>query len=214
MRGLLILLILFLLAAMFVSRKETPSPVVRSQAVANAGPSAVDKVKKVGGSGQVVLRPTPPPDSWRVHTNVSPITDRRNVYLVVEALTRLHCGLPLPERPRLRVECHENTTRVLVDTNCFWADETGQGRGIFVEYRLDDRKARRAWWQRSNDYSAFGLWYGSQSIPFIRRMLKAGRLTIRATPFHRPTELMVFPVRGLDKHIGQLAKACGWKVKR
>ena len=199
---------------MLVSRKETPSSVVQSQPGAIAGPTSADSAKKAGGSGQMVLRPTPPPASWQGSSDVSPITDRRNEYLMVRGMEKLRCGLPFPTYPELWIQCYENKTRLLIRTNCFWADETGRDRGVFVEYRLDDRRARRKWWQQSNDYSTFGLWSGRTAIPLIRRMLNAWRLTIRAAPYHRSPELMIFPINGLKNHIGKVAKACGWKVRR
>ena len=112
------------------------------------------------------------------------------------------------KRGTLIIRCMENTTSLYTKWGGhFMSDNRNNGR---VDYRVDAKKASRVSMRESTNNKSLGLWSGSQSIPFIKQLLNAKQLYIRATPYSESPVEMAFNVTGLEKAIEPLREACGW----
>jgi len=145
---------------------------------------------------------------WIKKVNISDLTDDKNVYLSLESddLVRARFGSPAPARLLLR--CQENTTAATFGFNDnFMASIQGYGT---VEYRIDSQDMQRVRANESTDNSVLGLWRGSSSIPFIKKLIGHQKLVVRATPYNESAMTVTFDISGLENVIGELRDTCSW----
>lgn len=150
--------------------------------------------------------PIAPPSRWSFSTGRSPIDDSPSVFLSTSAVHPASFRFGRQVTPTLFVRCVENTTAVVVSVG----DEFLGNDTMSVEYRLDSASAATATWRTSTNYSSIGLWSGSVSIPFIRRMQASDRLRLRFTPYGESAITVEFDLHGLNEHLPALRTACHW----
>ena len=92
-------------------------------------------------------------------------------------------------------------------THCHLTDHRDYGE---VDWRIDKQPMRVLHMDESTDHKALGLWVGSQSIPQIKKMFGAEKLTVRFTPYSGSPETVTFPIAGLEEAIKPLRETCHW----
>lgn len=149
-----------------------------------------------------------PKSDWSVRVDTSALDDSKTVVLTLSSKDQFLSQYGQLKRGTLIIRCMENTTSLYtVWGGHFMSDNRNSGR---VDYRVDAKKASRVSMRESTDNKALGLWSGGQSIPFIKKLLGAEQLYIRATPFSESAVEMSFNVTGLERAIEPLRDACGW----
>lgn len=145
---------------------------------------------------------------WRTSMSRSPLDDSPTVVLSRPSRNVISNSYGQAGPGMLVIRCRENTTSAYLTFNGhFMADIQGRGR---VDYRVDQRPAGHRRMTVSTDNESLGAWSGNQSIPWIREMLDADQLYIRATPFNESPVSLTFDIRGLDEAIAPLRDACNW----
>ena len=154
-----------------------------------------------------VQLPSPKSD-WSVRVDTSALDDSKTVVLTLASKDQFLSQYGQFKRGTLIIRCKENTTSLYtIWGGHFMSDNRNGGR---VDYRVDAKKASTVSMKNSTDHQALGLWSGGQSIPFIKKLVGAERLYIRATPFSQSAVEMSFNITGLEKAIEPLREACGW----
>ncbi|TWI29714.1 type VI secretion system-associated protein TagO [Paracoccus sulfuroxidans] len=145
---------------------------------------------------------------WKVEIDKSKLDDTTQVTMALESNEPVRKRFGGSEKGSLLIRCKENTTALyILWAGNFMADLQGRGR---VDYRVDDRAAKRVNMDESTDNMALGLWNGGKSIPFIKDMYGASSLYVRATPFSESPVEMTFNVSGIEEASKPLREACGW----
>ncbi|MCX5569631.1 type VI secretion system-associated protein TagO [Kaistia nematophila] len=172
--------------------------------------SANQKLSVEAGTSKPTIVPPPSKTDtkagvWEIGRQRSEIAGTDDVFLSV-------WGTPYRGRygknvvPVLWVRCHEKKTGVMVVWGSYLGlDETR------VEWRIDEGGRSTGSWRISSDREAVGLWTGASAIPFIRTLLGKNRIAMRVIPYGEDPAETVFPITGLDKQIGEVKSACGWK---
>ena len=145
---------------------------------------------------------------WNFSEDTSKFTDEKSVFLIVESLESVQCGVHDPEPLHLALRCVENTTSMLIGTPCYLS--SSYPGGDRVDLRIDDGKAFQSRMDSSTDNAALGLWSGRRSIPVIKELLGAEKLMVRFTPVSESPKTATFNIGGLDEVITPLREACGW----
>ena len=148
--------------------------------------------------------------AWRVTKEISKIDDSQNVRVSVNAREPHTNRYGKSDYLSVHITCRENKT----DLYIYFAGEFMAGRDdmVLVTYRVDDNKAESTYFKESNDNEALGIWEEiyPHAIPFIRKLLGAQNLLIRATPYSESAVTAEFNITGLHQAIMPLRKACGW----
>lgn len=145
---------------------------------------------------------------WQVSEDVSKFDDSRKVILTLKSEDMARDRIGRSAHSYLLIACRENTTSLwMTFADNFMSTTRGGGS---VTYRLDDQPAREKKFTESNDSSALGLWSGNTSIPFVKSMLSANSLVVRATPFSESAVTVTYDLSGLETAIEPLRAACGW----
>ncbi len=145
---------------------------------------------------------------WIVRTDVSPLTDDKNVFLSLQSENEVPGKYGGRGKGVIWLRCMENTTAVLINfNNHFMSDHAGGGT---VEFRRDDSPLYKSRMNESNDNSSLGLWNGGNAIPFIKGLLGTNQLIVRATPFSESAITLTFDVTGVDNAITELRETCSW----
>ena len=146
--------------------------------------------------------------AWRVQRTKSQLDDSERVVLSLESETPVRGRFGSPGPANMHIRCEENTTSIFFQFNeLFMASIQSYGR---VDYRIDSNPPAHINMRESTSNMALGLWRGNESIPFIRRLLGAGSLYVRATPYNESRVETTFNVSGLDDAIKPLRAACNW----
>ena len=152
--------------------------------------------------------PAPPPSGrWVVGESKSAADDTRTVQLSLEADSAIH-GWPAKERtPALILRCAEKKTEAFVFTGFRPNVESGNLEGATVLIRLDKDPAKSYRTNQSTDGESLFL---PGSTAFIRTLAKHEKMLFRFTPFNSDPQETTFDLRGLEKALAPLKKACGW----
>lgn len=154
------------------------------------------------------VKETLPQSEWFVKVDQSALDDSKTVILTLDSKTQFYDQYGQLKNGTLIIRCMENTTSLyIIWGGHFMSDSRNGGR---VDYRVDDKKASRVNMVESNDNKALGLWNGGKSIPFIKKLLGANQLYVRATPFSESAVQMSFNIAALDKAIEPLRETCKW----
>lgn len=143
---------------------------------------------------------------WEVTRTKSPVDDSPTVFVERQSDDR-HVGRWSHKSGHLSLmlQCREGQTAVGIRfAGNFMA--TGNGHGA-VTTRVDERPAEERGWDVSTDHEWMMLMDGD-AITFIRSLQGAKSLFVRATPYSESMVSGRFTLAGLDKHVGELAKAC------
>lgn len=146
---------------------------------------------------------------WSKSTDVSPMTDEKTVFLVLESDDFIPDRFGRGAGPvTMYLRCKENTTSAFfVFNGNFMSDVQGYGR---IEYRLDEQSMTSVNTDASTSNEVLGLWSGRRSIPFIKRMIGSERMVLRATPFNESAITVTFDTRGLQDALVELRDTCNW----
>jgi type VI secretion system protein VasI len=150
-----------------------------------------------------------PEGLWQSTTTTSKLTDESNVFLSIRSVEPVACGWNRLDYITLTLRCVENTTALVLQTDCHMTSSEYNSYGD-VDYRLDDKPAGVWAMQASTDSRALGLWSGSQSIPAIKEMMGRDELVVRATPYGQSPFTADFDISGLESQLPPLRTACGW----
>lgn len=144
--------------------------------------------------------------SWHIEREQNDLTDLTDIYLSVSANEPMQCGYERV-RPKLYLRCMDNTTAVLLATNCFMADIQGYGK---IRYRVDQQKMRTRRFTESTDNMALGLFNWKRSTPFLRDLMGGDKLIMEFTPFNDSPKQVSFDIYGVENALKPLRQACGW----
>lgn len=148
---------------------------------------------------------------WSIRQGTSQIDDSPSVSLHTRSNERVRDRFGRNAAPAtLTLSCLENTTRLLINMNNNHMASSPYHDWGHVTMRIDSRQAFTRQMQESTDNSVLGLWRGGQSIPVIRDMFGAEKLTVRATPFGQSPITVTFDISGLQEEIQPLRQACNW----
>jgi type VI secretion system protein VasI len=146
--------------------------------------------------------------AWTARVETSKIDDTKNVFVTADSLEASPNPYGQATKSWMMISCRENTTSLYINfAGHFMSDLQGKGT---VTYRIDKNPAARQSFRESNDHSVLGLWNGGTAIPFIKRLLGANSLLVRATPFSDSTVTAEFSLAGLENALKPLREACRW----
>ncbi len=149
-----------------------------------------------------------PVDKWQGGEGKrSAMDDSPTVVFSLEAENEIQ-GWLAKKTPTLIVRCLERKTDVYVVTGMAANPEYGLFQEHTVQIRFDDAKAFKERWGASTDNEAL---FAPSPIRLARQVAKAHTMRFRFTPFNASPAVIVFDVRGFDKHIGLVSKTCSWK---
>lgn len=147
--------------------------------------------------------------NWTVHTQTSKIDDSPTVVLMLTSDDDFP-GKYGNQRTNaeMTIRCMENRTSAFFQFgDHFMADNGDFGH---VTFRIDDKPAFSRSLRESTDHGTLGLWDGGASIPFLKQLMEADQLVVRATPFSESPITTTFTVAGLAAAIKPLRDACKW----
>ena len=140
---------------------------------------------------------------WRVREEHSPIDDRRNVYLTLDAEIPIANSLGQSVTPTLWIRCSENATNVFIDFGVYLGiDET------VLMTRLDAEEAQWTKWNISTNHQAV---FSPEYVATAREFMHHSKLLVQVTPYGENAVMTSFDLRGIDEAIKPLQEACSWK---
>ena len=167
------------------------------------------RVKKTGQTNPDSLN-VPKAHDWDVYKSKSNFTDGVDVSLDVSSEETINCGWNYPGgKIRLILRCLENTTSMILETGCYMTSSEYDDYGD-VDYRLDSEPMHTISMLPSRNNRSLGLWYGTQSIPMIKRMFGKKNMLMRFTAYSQNRSEVTFHIEGLEKQIAPLRKSCHW----
>lgn len=141
--------------------------------------------------------------SWRSSSEISPVDDSTNVFLVLDATGTIKGKFGDSTQPQLHVRCKERKTEIYV----VWGVYLGLGE-TDVLHRLDDTPARTLEWTLSTDNEA--TFFPGNDQAFARELQKHEKLLLRVTPYGESPVTATFMLAGLENAIDPLKSACQW----
>jgi type VI secretion system protein VasI len=147
-------------------------------------------------------------DAWTISREVSKMDDSKTVTLSLGANNAVTGWLDT-KTPELHIRCKEHSTDVWVYTGMSTKPEYGEYDRFTVRLRLDDRAAFSEMWNESTDSKAM---FAPSPISIARRLAKAKRLRLSFTPFNASPATAEFTLAGIEKHLPEVAKTCGWSL--
>ena len=108
-------------------------------------------------------------------------------------------------RPILAVRCLSRQTEVFVALGTSAAIEAGNTNGVTVQ--IDNQPPSAQQWLRTDTYREL---FAPDGLALARQFVGASVLRFTFTPFRSRPVVAEFNVRGFDKHVGTLARPCGW----
>lgn len=140
---------------------------------------------------------------WEVSRGKSKIDDSPTIVLRRESESMF------PEKAVMIIRCKEDTTAIYLIFNDYLGSKAPP-----LTVRVGDDKAETLRWAISSDRKALGLWNGSVSIPFLRRIVDADRVVVRVTPYNDSPRTETFVLDGLREPLAELAETCNWSLER
>lgn len=143
---------------------------------------------------------------WIVTRENDEITDEPNVFIARLAEDSVPGMFGNTWTPTLMLRCLRNTSAVIVRLEDFLVRDT-----VPVSYRFDDAAPKDETWSVATNRKAIGLWSGGKSIPFIKELVSAERLTMRITT-DDGVYTFSFDLSEAHEHVEELATACNWTL--
>lgn len=137
------------------------------------------------------------------------MTDRPNVFMYLESEETVDCGWNRGKKITLWIRCHENSTALILNTDCHMTSSEYTDYGEVI-VRLDDTKATTLSMDSSTNNRSLGLWTGAKSIGPIKKMFGRKRMVVRATPYGENPFTATFQIAGTEEAIKPLRAACDW----
>jgi type VI secretion system VasI family protein len=142
---------------------------------------------------------------WSVVSKVSPMTDKREVFLQRSSRESIKTDVFGEAHPVFLIHCRDGKTAVGVNWG-FIVD----GGTIPVTYRLDGEASKTVPINVSDDFRSIASWNNDRSVVFLKTLLKKKKLAIQVTALTQGPITAVFDLEGLEKSIAPLRLACGW----
>lgn len=166
------------------------------------------KEASVGDGNKSVEKPGTSPSAaplseWEVNFQTSPLDDSKTIIATLAASKSSSTGVG-EGAALIGLICRENKTSFVVMTDMFMTGDSPQ-----VTYRIGDADAKSARWTRSTDYKSVGLWSGSQSIPFIKKLSDNQKLFVRIADRNELNS--EYNLGNISEIAAQVGSACGWK---
>jgi type VI secretion system protein VasI len=146
--------------------------------------------------------------AWMVSNDTSAMTGARSVALTLLAENEIRNSWR-SSTAMLVVRCRENQTSLYVVTGLSAQPEYGLDDQARVRIRFDSLPPQRQVWNESTDDNAL---FAPAPVALARRLAKATTFRFEFTPFGAGATTARFTVSGLETHLIELARACGWKV--
>ena len=159
-------------------------------------------------AGKALSSATSSESRWNVYHDVSTMDDTKGITLTLKADNEIRAWLKQPQ-PMLVIRCHENKTEVYVQTGATPDPEYGRYNEATVRIRLDKQPAFKQVWSESTDREAL---FARNGVHLAKQLAKANHMAFQFTPFNSPPAIAEFTLTGLDGVLGQVAKACHWKM--
>ncbi len=155
-----------------------------------------------GRNEQTVSHKTP---GWRTSTEVDPLDDSQNVYMVVKSTDPVETWLEGTVRPGLWLQCVRGKTSGFI----YWGFIVGGGKKD-VTYRIDSQEPKTATLLASDDFVSLSSWDSTRVINFIKSIFGKKRLLVQVTPGSEGPVTATFNIRGIETAIQPLRDSCGW----
>jgi type VI secretion system protein VasI len=152
-----------------------------------------------------VVPPSQIPLNWMITTDVSKIDDSATVQVSTTSTNEIEGRYGHQVSLRLMLRCKENKTDVFVHFGGHYM--AGLYDVTSVTYRIDRKPAIEANFTESTNNESL---FAPQPIPFIKALLGASALTIRAAPYNENSITADFNVSDLETAIKPLREACRW----
>lgn len=147
-----------------------------------------------------------PSDAWQVSEQTSPMDGSQTVSLSLLSEDQIQGWLE-SEHPALVIRCEEKKTEVYVVTGTAASVEYGADTHT-VRLRFDEEKPITQHWSASTASKAL---FAPNSITLVKRLSNHNKFTFEFTPFQANPAIAVFELDGINKHVGKVKKACGWR---
>lgn len=145
-------------------------------------------------------------DSWHINRGSSKMDDTPSFSVLKDAKNSVQAWLKRVT-PTLVLRCRENKTDVIFNVDTNFTPVYGEHNKASIRYRIDDNKAQSQYWGESTDGDAA---FAPQAISFLKSLRGAETLKIEFVPFNSNPATVEFDLRGLEPHLNEIAKTCGW----
>ena len=201
-----------IVAAALVATTAHSETSIETCAIIDADQDRLSCYDKVSGRTpvKVPVAETNLTGNWYTQINKSKFEDTTDVTLSILSKGVVSCTrYGSSDYVSLVLRCHENTTALYLKTqDCFLASGvSGYGQ---VDARLDGDKSSTLHMVESTDNRSLGLWRGSNSIPYIKKMFDKETLLVRFTPYNESPVTAEFNIAGVEEAVKPLRNACSW----
>lgn len=140
--------------------------------------------------------------AWRASTTEDTMTGKKGYSVRMPATDPSKDKYGRPFLAELVVRCDNAETAVMVNTNQFISTHE-----VPVMHKIDGAAPVTTTWAVSTDYEAV---FAPKAVALVKAMKDGKDFRARFTPHgESPTEFH-FDITGLDFHVVELRKACGW----
>lgn len=147
---------------------------------------------------------------WSSKETVSGLDNSKTETAILPAATakisRLAAGGPA-QHAALIIRCREGKTDLYIG----YSDIVdGMEHSISVQYRIGGSPVKKERWGVSQDYQSYGTWQSAETLPFIKSLLNADELYVRADAGSMGTSEALFKLSGIEGAIAPVRAACHW----
>lgn len=190
-------LFLIILAGLIVLGNVAGNDAVKRSAVDETEAPAKNQPKKIADI-----------DNWQVVRDVSEMTNTKTVVIATHAQNSIQAWLR-ETTPILYIRCKENKTELYINNGTAAQPEYGSYNSATVRLRIGDGKAYTEQWSESTDNEAL---FAPRSVSLIKELAKAKKFLFEFTPHNANPQTVRFDLRGIEKHIVEIAATCGWTL--
>ncbi len=146
--------------------------------------------------------------NWTRSISQSKIDDSETVTLETDSKNSVPGRFKREATPTLMIRCLEGKTSFYISFDGLFVSDTSNYGQLTI--RVDKEKPFVQKTTVSSSNKALGLWNGSTSIPFIKKLFDKETLLVQVTPFNESPITLSFDISGLQNEIEPLRKACKW----
>lgn len=174
-----------------------------------SGSSSTLTVTTTGTASAVTQPSTPSPElggKWSVTEDTNEMDGTKRIALHLDAENEIS-GYIGKHTPTLIIRCIKKETDVFVNVR-MQVQSNWEYRTSKVRTKFDDAAPSAQWWNAAQGGDAL---FAPQAVSFAKKLARSKTFMFEFSPFQRTEETVTFDVRGLDKHLGKIASACGWQ---
>lgn len=146
-------------------------------------------------------------DRWTENSSVNEMDNTKQVTLILKADNDVQ-GFIGSTTPSLIIRCMKNSTDAYISLGTQVEVEYGATDSAKVRVKYDDGSPIGERWQKATSGDAL---FSPAATTFAKKLATSQAFMFEFTPFQKSEETVTFNVRGLDKHLGKVASACGWQ---